>query len=154
MVHDENGERVGHYDKIHLFDVSVPESGEQYRESDSIVQGEQPLVVDSPFGKIGISVCYDLRFPEHYRQMVAQGAEIFTIASAFTAATGQAHWETLVRARAIENLSYVVAPNQGGRHASGRETYGDSMVVDPITVFDTSHDKLTRKDEAHVSCLP
>lgn len=132
LVFNEHGQRVGHFDKIHLFDVTLADGKEQYRESDSILAGnKKTVIIDSPFGKIGLSVCYDLRFPELYRDMVAQGAQILTVPAAFTAATGLAHWETLVRARAIENLCYVIAPNQGGRHASGRETYGDSMLVNP-----------------------
>ncbi len=160
LVFDDHGTRVARYDKIHLFDVTLPESDEQYRESDSFIAGSTPVVIDSPFGKLGLSVCYDLRFPELYREMVAQGAEIFTVPSAFTAATGQAHWETLARARAIENLCYVIAPNQGGRHASGRETWGDSMLVNPwgqvldrvasgpgiaIAALDTDHLHRTRE---------
>lgn len=131
LVFNEHGERKARFDKIHLFDVSVPDADEHYKESDSTIAGQAPVVVDTPVGKLGLSVCYDLRFPELYRQLSALGAQILAIPSAFTAATGAAHWEVLVRARAIENLCYVIAPNQGGRHANGRETYGDSMLVNP-----------------------
>ena len=131
VIHNDRGERVARYDKIHLFDVNVPGTDEVYRESDSIERGDQMLVIDSPFGKMGIAVCYDLRFPEFFRKMVAQGMEILVIPSAFTDKTGSAHWEVLLRARAIENLCYVIAPNQGGFHLSGRKTYGHSMIVGP-----------------------
>lgn len=131
LIYNDVGERVGRYDKIHLFDVSVPDSDEQYRESDTIEAGNKELIIDSPFGKLGFSVCYDLRFPEIYRRMVRKGAEIIFVPSAFTAETGAAHWEVLLRARAVENLCYVVAPNQGGFHINGRKTFGHSMIVDP-----------------------
>lgn len=131
LVYNEQGERVARYDKVHLFDVSVPGTDEEYRESDSIENGDQPLVIDTPFGKIGLSICYDLRFPEFFRGMQEKGAEIIIVPSAFTAETGAAHWEVLLRARAIENLCYVIAPNQGGFHLNGRKTYGHSMIIDP-----------------------
>jgi deaminated glutathione amidase len=131
VIYNELGERVARYDKMHLFDVNVPGTDEVYRESDSIESGDQMLVLDSPFGKLGIAVCYDLRFPEYFRKMVAQGMEILVIPSAFTDKTGSAHWEVLLRARAIENLCYVIAPNQGGFHLNGRKTYGHSMIIDP-----------------------
>ncbi len=131
VVYDDSGKRVARYDKQHLFDVNVPGTDEVYRESDSIEGGDQLLVLNSPFGKLGIAVCYDLRFPEFFRTMVTQGMEILVIPSAFTAKTGVAHWEVLLRARAIENLCYVIAPNQGGFHLNGRKTYGHSMIIDP-----------------------
>jgi deaminated glutathione amidase len=131
LVYNDKGERVARYDKVHLFDVSVPDSDEEYRESDTIESGDESLVIDTPFGKIGFAVCYDLRFPEFFRNMAKQGMEILVIPSAFTAETGAAHWELLVRARAVENLCYVIAPNQGGFHLNGRQTYGHSMIVDP-----------------------
>ena len=131
LVYDDSGKQVGRYDKIHLFDVDVPGSKEQYRESATIDAGDKPLILDTPFGKLGVTVCYDLRFPELYRQMVDAGVEIFAVPAAFTAKTGAAHWELLVRARAVENLAYVVASGQGGLHENGRETYGNSMIVDP-----------------------
>lgn len=131
LVFDDQGERVARYDKMHLFDVELVETGERYIESETIEPGEPVVVIDSPFGRLGVAVCYDLRFPELFRNMVDQGVEVLAIPSAFTAITGKAHWETLVRARAIENLCYVVAAAQGGYHMSGRETYGHSMIVDP-----------------------
>ncbi len=130
LVYDADGRRVGRYDKIHLFDVDLPERAESYRESAHVAPGAQALVIDTPVGRLGLSVCYDVRFPELYRQLSAQGAQLLAIPSAFTAPTGRAHWETLLRARAIENLCYVIAPAQSGFHPSGRETYGDSMIVD------------------------
>ena len=135
LVYDDRGERVGRYDKIHLFDVSVPDTDEEYRESDSIEPGSDLAVVDTPFGKLGLSVCYDLRFPELYRKLVAQGAEILVVPAAFTDQTGAAHWEVLLRARAIENLCYVIAPDQGGFHINGRKTFGHSMIIDPWGVI-------------------
>jgi nitrilase len=131
LVFDDQGRQVARYDKIHLFDVALVDGGEQYTESDTIEPGNEVVVIDSPFGRMGISVCYDLRFPELYRQQLDKGLEIIVLPSAFTAITGRAHWEVLVRARAIENLCYVVAPDQGGYHLNGRETYGHSMIVDP-----------------------
>jgi predicted amidohydrolase len=131
LVFDDQGRHVGRYDKIHLFDVDLPDRNERYRESASIAPGRQPALVDTPVGKLGLAVCYDVRFPELFRWMQVQGAEILSIPAAFTAATGKAHWEVLMRARAIENLCYVIAPAQAGTHANGRETWGDSMIVDP-----------------------
>jgi nitrilase len=131
LIYNDKGECIERYDKIHLFDVSVPETGEEYRESDSIEQGDAPIVVETPFGKIGIAICYDIRFPEFVRMMLKRGAEIIITPSAFTAETGAAHWEVLLRARAIENLCYIIAPNQGGFHLNGRKTFGHSMVIDP-----------------------
>ncbi|MGZ4958524.1 MAG: carbon-nitrogen hydrolase family protein [Methylomonas sp.] len=131
LIYDAQGKRVARYDKIHLFDVSVPDSNEEYRESDSVEAGDEPCVIDTPFGKLGIAVCYDLRFPEFFRPMSRRNIDIIVIPSAFTAKTGAAHWEVLLRARAIENLSYMIAPNQGGFHKNGRQTYGHSMIIDP-----------------------
>jgi len=130
LVYDSDGVRVARYDKIHLFDVDIPGRAESYRESAHVAPGAGATVLDTPVGRLGLSVCYDVRFPELYRHLSAQGAQIFTVPSAFTSPTGRAHWETLLRARAIENLCYVVAPAQSGFHPSGRETYGDSMIVD------------------------
>ena len=130
LVYDSDGVRVARYDKIHLFDVDLPGRTESYRESANVAPGGRAALLDSPFGRLGLSVCYDVRFPELYRHLSAQGAQVLTVPSAFTSPTGRAHWETLLRARAIENLCYVVAPAQSGFHASGRETYGDSMIVD------------------------
>lgn len=130
IVYDDKGVRVGRYDKIHLFDVRVSEQ-ESHHESATIEPGNQLVVVATPVGRIGLTVCYDLRFPELYQQLLAKGAQLFTVPSAFTAVTGLAHWEILLRARAIENLCYVLAPNQGGHHENNRNTYGHSMVVEP-----------------------
>lgn len=131
LVYDETGAVRGRFDKMHLFDVTLPDGKETYRESASTRPGEDLLVLDSPVGRLGVAVCYDLRFPEMFRKMSAMGAEVFAVPSAFTAQTGRSHWELLLRARAVENLCYVVAGAQGGFHVSGRETWGHSMIVDP-----------------------
>lgn len=131
VLFDDQGQQVSRYDKIHLFDVLLPDNDEQYVESATIENGEHVIVADTPFGRLGLGVCYDLRFPGIFRRMLDKGVEIIALPSAFTAITGKAHWEVLVRARAIENLCYVVAAAQGGYHVNGRETYGDSMIVDP-----------------------
>jgi nitrilase len=131
LVYDDKGKQVARYDKIHLFDVEIVDSNEQYTESETIEPGDEVVVIDTPFGRMGLAVCYDLRFPELFRRQLEAGMEILVLPSAFTAITGRAHWEVLVRARAIENLCYVIAPDQGGYHLSGRETYGNSMIVDP-----------------------
>lgn len=131
LVVDAQGERVGRYDKMHLFDVEVDDATGTYRESATMAPGNQPTVVDTPVGRLGLAVCYDLRFPELFRYMSAQGAQLFSIPAAFTVPTGKAHWEVLLRARAVENLSFVLASAQTGLHANGRETYGHSMIVDP-----------------------
>ena len=131
LVYDDRGERVARYDKIHLFDVNLSDGAETYEESSTIEPGNETLVLDTPVGRLGVVVCYDLRFPELFRCLADQGMEIFVAPSAFTAITGRAHWEVLVRARAIENLCYGIAAAQGGYHVNGRETHGDSMIVDP-----------------------
>jgi len=130
LVYDADGARAARYDKIHLFDVDIPGRAETYRESANVAPGTRAVVLDTPAGRLGLSVCYDVRFPELYRHLSAAGAQLLSVPSAFTAPTGRAHWETLLRARAIENLCYVIAPAQSGIHPSGRETYGDSMIVD------------------------
>ncbi|STX51126.1 nitrilase [Legionella busanensis] len=130
LVFDDKGLCQARYDKIHLFDVEVA-NREAYLESATVEPGDKVVVVDTPIGRIGLSVCYDVRFPELYRQLESKGAQLFVVPSAFTAITGLAHWEILLRARAIENLCYVLAPNQGGKHENGRETYGHSMIIDP-----------------------
>lgn len=140
FVYDDQGNEVARYDKIHLFDVDVDDEYGGYRESDYIERGAAAVVVDTPLGKLGLSICYDLRFPELYRQLVDQGAQLLCIPSAFTRTTGAAHWETLVRARAIENICYVLAPDQGGRHSPRRETYGNSMIVSPWGEVLARHD--------------
>lgn len=127
LVYDDAGKRVARYDKIHLFGFEL--GNEKYRESNTIEPGTAPLAIESPFGRIGLSICYDVRFPELYRAL--GDVDLISVPSAFTVPTGQAHWETLLRARAIENLAWVVAPAQGGRHESGRLTHGHSMIVDP-----------------------
>lgn len=131
LVYNDKGDQVARYDKIHLFGLDL--GNEHYHEEKTIESGNSIEVVDTPFGKIGLSICYDLRFPELYRAMGE--VNIIVIPSAFTDTTGKAHWETLIRARAIENLSYVIAPAQGGYHLSGRETHGNSMIVDPWGVI-------------------
>lgn len=131
LLYDADGNRVARYDKIHLFDVTLEQSGEHYRESMTIAPGDRIVVAETPFGRLGLAVCYDLRFPEMFRAMLEEGVEIIAVPSAFTAFTGRAHWEVLTRARAIENQCYVIAAAQGGYHLNGRETYGDSMIVDP-----------------------
>jgi len=133
LVYADDGRRVARYDKIHLFDVDIPGRAESYRESADIAPAApaaRPVVVPTPAGLLGLSVCYDMRFPELYRQLGAAGAQWLTIPSSFTVPTGRAHWEVLLRARAIENMSYVVASAQWGQHANGRQTYGDSLIVD------------------------
>jgi deaminated glutathione amidase len=130
LVFDDHGRQVARYDKIHLFDVDLPGRDEGYRESANAAPGRVPVVVETPAGRVGLSVCYDLRFPELYRCLVADGAEILSVPAAFTAPTGRAHWEVLLRARAVENLCYVVAAAQSGLHRNGRETFGDTLVAD------------------------
>ncbi len=130
LVYDDQGRRQARYDKIHLFDVDLPDKAESYRESAHFAPGRTPVVIDTPAGRLGLSVCYDMRFPELYRALAAAGAEWFTVPAAFTVPTGRAHWETLLRARAIENLCHVVAPGQWGTHANGRGTWGHSMIID------------------------
>lgn len=131
LVYDDKGHQVARYDKIHLFGLDL--GNEHYHEEKTIESGDTITVVETPFGKIGLSICYDLRFPELYRAMGE--VDMIVIPSAFTETTGKAHWESLIRARAIENLSYVVAAAQGGYHLSGRETHGNSMIVDPWGVI-------------------
>jgi len=127
---DPRGEIIARYDKIHMFDVDL-KGGESYRESRNFRPGDLAVVVDLPWGRIGLTVCYDLRFPALYRALAEAGASFLTIPSAFTRQTGEAHWHVLMRARAIENGCYVFAAAQGGKHENGRETYGHSVVIDP-----------------------
>lgn len=131
ILYDNTGTQVIRYDKAHLFDVHLPESDERYIESETIEAGDVCCVQDTPFGKLGIAVCYDLRFPELFRSMLDYDVEVIAIPSAFTEKTGKSHWDVLVRSRAIENLSYVIAADQGGYHVNGRESHGNSMIVDP-----------------------
>lgn len=130
LVYDDKGLCAARYDKIHLFDVRVSEH-EAHQESLAIERGHEIVVVDTPVGTLGLAVCYDVRFPELFHKLVMKGAQLITVPSAFTAVTGLAHWEVLLRARAIENLCYILASNQGGLHENGRQTFGHSMVVDP-----------------------
>lgn len=130
LVFGPDGDCLARYDKRHLFDVSLP-GGEVYRESSTFAPGDAVVVAETPAGMLGLSICYDLRFPEHYRALVDGGATILLAPSAFTATTGAAHWSVLVRARAIENGCYVLAPDQGGLHANERMTHGESLIVDP-----------------------
>lgn len=127
LVYDDGGRRVARYDKIHLFGFSKGE--ERYEESQTIEPGSEVVCFDAPFGRVGLSVCYDLRFPELFRAMGR--VDLIVLPAAFTYTTGEAHWEVLLRARAIENQCYVLAPAQGGRHPSGRRTFGDTMLIDP-----------------------
>jgi predicted amidohydrolase len=131
LVYDDSGKQVARYDKIHLFNLKSGK--EHYAEEETIEAGTKVVTLDSPFGRIGLSICYDLRFPELYRSM--QEVDIILAPSAFTSFTGKAHWEILVRARAIENMAYMIAPAQIGHHINGHETYGDSMIVDPWGVI-------------------
>lgn len=131
FVVDDEGHEVACYQKMHLFDVQVDDAKGSYRESDDYCHGDQPVVVDTPFGRLGLSVCYDLRFPELYRYLADQGAELIVVPSAFTAKTGEAHWQLLLRARAVENLSYVIGANMGDRSHPKQSTWGGSAIVDP-----------------------
>lgn len=135
-----DGAVFARYDKLHLFDVLVGDAQGQYRESASIEPGDQPLVVATPLGQLGLTVCYDLRFPELFSWLQQEGADIITVPSAFTYRTGEAHWEVLLRARAIETQCFVIAPNQGGVHSSRRTTWGHSMIIDPWGTVLGCHD--------------
>lgn len=131
LVFDDRGRLRARYDKRHLFDVDVADRQRSYRESGYIEPGDATVVVDTPCGKLGLSICYDLRFAEHYQVLREAGAELIAVPSAFTAVTGAAHWELLLRARAVETQCYVLGAGQGGLHSNGRETWGHSMIVDP-----------------------
>jgi len=132
LLYNPDGKVVARYDKIHLFDVQVDrDSNEAYNESTTIAAGNEIVTADTPFGKIGMSICYDLRFPELYRRMLDQDITLITVPSAFTVTTGRRHWEMLLRARAVENLCYIIAANQGGQNTEKRATWGHSMIVDP-----------------------
>jgi deaminated glutathione amidase len=130
MLFDDQGKIVARYDKIHLFDVTLSEK-EIYQESNTIVPGHEIVVANTPFGKLGLAVCYDVRFPELFRVLFNKGAEIIVLPSAFTVPTGEAHWELLARSRALENFCYLIGACQGGTHANGRKTYGHSIIVGP-----------------------
>lgn len=127
---DARGAVAARYDKIHLFDVNLP-SGESYRESNTVAGGASAVTADLPWGRVGLSICYDLRFPQLYRSLAKRGAFALTVPSAFTETTGKAHWHVLNRARAIENGAFVIAPAQGGLHNNGRQTFGHSLIVSP-----------------------
>lgn len=127
---DPKGRIAARYDKIHLFDVDLP-SGEKYRESNTVAGGNRAVTADLPWGKIGLTICYDVRFPQLYRALAKNGAFLLTVPSAFTDTTGKAHWHVLLRARAIENGAFVMAPAQGGTHANGRKTFGHSLIIAP-----------------------
>ena len=129
-VYDSSGTRVARYDKMHLFDVDIPGHAENYRESVNTCAGHRPQLLQTPWGKLGLAVCYDLRFPELFRYLCGEGMEILALPAAFTRPTGLAHWEVLIRARAIESLCYVVAAAQTGHHPGGRQTFGHSMICD------------------------
>lgn len=131
LLLDDQGQRVARYDKLHLFDVDVADSRGRYRESDDYAHGSLAVVADTPVGRLGLSVCYDLRFPELYTALREQGAELISVPAAFTAVTGAAHWQVLTRARAIETQCYVLAANQGGTHPGPRQTFGHSAIIDP-----------------------
>ncbi|PMJ91321.1 carbon-nitrogen hydrolase family protein [Vibrio sp. 10N.261.55.A7] len=131
LVINSDGDIVSHYDKLHMFDVDVQDTHQRYRESETFCPGKDIVVADTPFGKVGLSICYDVRFPHLYSELVKRGAKILLVPAAFTAVTGQAHWEVLLRSRAIETQSWVIAVNQVGRHPCGRETWGHSMVINP-----------------------
>lgn len=131
LVFNDQGVLQASYRKMHLFDVDLPARDERYRESETMDAGSEAVTVATPAGRLGLSICYDLRFPELYRKLVDEGATVFSVPAAFTAATGQAHWRSLLRARAIENLAYVIAAGQYGMHPNGRRTHGHSMIVDP-----------------------
>ena len=130
LLIDDRGEVVAAYDKLHVFDVDLP-TGERWRESASVRPGEDAVVADTPWGRLGLTICYDIRFPQLYRALARAGAVMIAVPAAFTVPTGEAHWETLLRARAIETGSYVLAPAQAGEHEDGRRTWGRSMVVAP-----------------------
>lgn len=131
LIYDEQGDVAARYDKIHLFDVQVSQGKEVYRESDVTMPGKDIITIATPFARIGIAVCYDLRFPELFRAMLAEDIEVIILPAAFTQTTGKVHWQTLLQTRAIENLAYVVAANQWGQHNPKRATYGHSMMIDP-----------------------
>ncbi|MEE8119146.1 MAG: carbon-nitrogen hydrolase family protein [Gammaproteobacteria bacterium] len=131
LVYDTQGNCVARYDKVHLFDVEIPGSNESYSESASTVPGQRISCVDTSAGRLGLAVCYDLRFPELFRALLDESATLIALPAAFTAQTGEAHWDTLVRARAVENQVFMLAAAQGGKHENGRTTWGHSMIVDP-----------------------
>ena len=130
LLYDDQGALAAHYEKQHLFDVEVA-GDRSYRESDAYARGRREVVAETPLGKLGLTICYDLRFPQLFHQLRHAGAELMAVPAAFTRLTGEAHWEVLLRARAIETQCFVLAPAQGGSHDDGRETWGHAMAVDP-----------------------
>ncbi len=131
ILFNPQGYIAAHYDKLHMFDVDVSDTHQRYRESETFTAGSNVVAVDTPFGKVGLTICYDVRFPHLYSELRRQGAQLLLVPAAFTAVTGKAHWEVLLRARAIENQCWVIAVGQTGKHACGRETWGHSMVINP-----------------------
>lgn len=131
LVIDAQGNEAARYDKMHMFDVDVGDAQGSYRESDTFTPGDAVTTVDTPLGKLGLAVCYDIRFPELFRAMVDQGAEIIAVPAAFTLLTGEAHWLPLLKARAIETQCYIIGANQGGQHSRSRSTSGGSVIIDP-----------------------
>ncbi len=131
ITYNDQGHTESVYNKIHLFDVTLPKSNESYNESKYFMPGEEINVIDTPVGRAGIACCYDLRFPELFRLQQKQDIELIIIPASFTEQTGKVHWETLIKARAIENLSFVISACQGGYHINGKKTYGHSMIVNP-----------------------
>lgn len=131
ILFDDNGEQRAVYHKIHLFDVDLPDDSGHYCESEIFAAGDKTVVVETPFARLGLAVCYDLRFPELFQRLISAGAEVITLPSAFTVPTGKAHWEILLRARAVENQAWFLGAGQSGTHANGNRTYGHSMIVDP-----------------------
>lgn len=131
ILFNPQGEAIAHYDKLHMFDVDVADGHQRYRESETFTPGNEMVVAPTPFGQLGLSICYDVRFPNLYAELRRLGAQILLVPAAFTAVTGRAHWEVLLRARAIETQCWVVAVGQGGHHPCGRETWGHSMVINP-----------------------
>ncbi len=130
LLVDDGGQITARYDKIHLFDADTPD-GKSYRESDSVQPGARAVVAETPFGRLGVSICYDIRFAYLYRALAKAGAQMIAVSAAFTVPTGRAHWEVLLRTRAIETGCFILAPAQGGAHEDGRVTYGHSMVISP-----------------------
>ncbi|SDH36381.1 Predicted amidohydrolase [Vibrio xiamenensis] len=131
ILFDPHGQQIAHYDKLHMFDVDVADGHKRYRESEIFTPGQQIVLAKTPFANLGLTICYDVRFPHLYAELARQGANVFVVPAAFTAVTGKAHWEVLLRARAIENQAWVVAVNQCATHPCGRETWGHSMVISP-----------------------
>ncbi len=147
LIYNAHGDRVARYDKIHLFDAQVKRDVEVYEESNTTEYGDHLTVVDTPFGRLGVAVCYDIRFPELFRAMLVEKVDIIAVPAAFTVKTGEAHWEVLMRARAIENFCYIIGACQTGTHTNGRQTYGHALIVNPwgetLTRLTTQVDVIT-----------